>query len=76
MCRRCSSDGSSCVCDDDRRQVSSSTCGLSCWLVSGMTYDLELGDCALLLPPRRKTSREETLGFDYGLWRYGHGGAV
>jgi hypothetical protein len=52
--RRCSgSDGDSCVCED-REQVSSSTGGLSGGLVGGMKHGFELGDDALLLPPREE----------------------
>ena len=74
-CRRSSSDGDSCV-REGRQEISSSTDGLSGRLVGGMKHGLELGDCALRLPPRGETSREETLGFDNGHGRYGDGGVV
>ncbi len=64
--RRSGSDSDSCVCEDGP-QVSSSTGGLSGGLVGGMKYGLELGDCALGLPPREENlSRGKTLGFDNG----------
>ena len=49
--RRGGSDGNSCVCED-RQQVSRSTGGLSGGLVGDMKHGLELGGCALRLPPR------------------------
>ena len=75
VCRRGSSDGDSCV-REGRQQVSSSTGGLSGGLVGGMKHGLELGDCALRLPPREENlSRGKPLGFDDGHGRYGDGGA-
>jgi hypothetical protein len=68
MSRRGSSDGSSCV-REDGWQVSSSTGGVLGGLVGGVKYDLELGDCALQLPPR-----EENLApadSETEMWRYG-----
>jgi hypothetical protein len=53
VCRRGSSDGDSCV-REGRRQVSSSTSGLSGGLVGGMNHGLELGECAPRLPPREE----------------------
>ncbi len=53
----------------------SSTGGLSGGLVGGMKHGLELGDCALRLPPMEENLlRGKTLGFDNGHGRYG--GAV